>query len=277
LLIEEPEAFLHPEAVDKLYMLMAEVSRREAKQIVFTTHSPLLMERAGGKRLSICVRSREGSSRIVELTDYGERAFKDRGLLRSLMITPFAPGLSASSLLIVEGDDDEAVWKVLVRRSGFAPGSVVVVGDDGVNEATKLSVYLSDMEKAGVRGDPFLLVLDSDGRGDERLREAMTRGLREDQVFVLAKDEIEDYLIDARAIAQAFDITEELAASVISSSGGGKAGFERVIREVTTHTRIDHKIKARVAEFVEISGDLATVIDRLREFVQVEESTTDVR
>jgi hypothetical protein len=269
LLIEEPESFLHPQVAVDLFRLFAEVARRDNKQIVLTTHSPLLMEMAGAAALNIVVRDEDtGVSRIVRMNDAMDRVFRRRGLLRTFMFAPYGTGTMPAGLLIVEGPDDHEVWTKWLEREGLAEKNVAVIrGGDDVGDPVGLAVHLRHLSNAGIRTGPFLLVVDSDGDREARKSDLIGKGLEEGDIHVLARKEIEDYLLDADAIAGAFDRDSEEVALAIKQAGRGKEAFNQVIKDVCGFAKPQSQLKAMVAMKVELCDEVAEILGRMKRWV----------
>jgi len=267
LLLEEPESFLHPQATVDLFKLLEEKAEEQQKQIILTTHSPVLMELAGS-RLSVVVRDdATGVSDIVRLSRAGQKALTERGIMKSFMLAPFEPGLIPAGILIVEGADDVAVWSQWLGSADLAKKGVFAVkGGDGEGDAIKLAVYMQHLQDSGIRSGPFLLVLDSDDKKEDKRQHVLAQGLRDENFYVLERKELEDYLLDAAAISGEFQVEEAFVASEIEKARPGKEGLNSVVAAVSEQKgmpkseSVDSTMKGRIASRVACPDELQPVL-----------------
>jgi predicted ATP-dependent endonuclease of OLD family len=97
LAIEEPESHLHPEAIHKLRKVLEEIS--EKNQVIVTTHSPLLINRANIKKNLLVNQSRA-------------TAAKNIAEIREILGVKISDNLACASLIIlVEGEEDIKIIK----------------------------------------------------------------------------------------------------------------------------------------------------------------------
>lgn len=260
LLIEEPELFMHPQATVDLFQLCGEVAAGHDKQIVMTTHSPLVMELAG-TGLNVVARNDAGESSIVKLTTGAERGLRERGVMKSFMLAPYQPGVIPAGLLIVEGDDDEAAWSQWLATAGLAERGVIAVkGGAGDGDAINLALYMAHLRDAGIRSGPFLLVVDADGPLDRREGDLKARGLKEIDFHVLRKGELEDYLLNAEAISSVLDGDVGKVSSALARKRG-KEGLNLVLQQVFGRSAADSTLKGLIASRIEPYDDLLDVIE----------------
>ncbi len=64
IIIEEPERNVHPYLISKIVAMMKDVSERQHKQIIVTTHNPEVVKYAGEKYIIIAKRDKEGFTEI---------------------------------------------------------------------------------------------------------------------------------------------------------------------------------------------------------------------
>lgn len=166
LLIEEPEAHLHPQRQLRLMQFLqdqADVERPDGQkiQIIVTTHSPNL---ASASRLDNLVMIQDGKAfplnsgrTMLEQSDY-------RFLERFLDVTK-ANLFFARGVVIVEGDGENILLPTLARLIGcdFAEHgvSVVNVGHTGLLRFARI-FQRSDPERDGVINVPVACVADLD-------------------------------------------------------------------------------------------------------------------
>ena len=267
LLLEEPESFLHPQASIELFKLLEAKAKEQEKQIIMTTHSPILMELAGPRLSNVVRDDSTGASTIVRLPRAGQKALAERGIMKSFMLAPFEPGFIPAGMLILEGDDDVAVWTHWLAAAGLSKRGVVAVkGDNGEGDAIKLAIFMQHLAYSGIRGGPFILVLDSDGDQRAKRQVVIGQGLGPDSLYVLERKELEDYLLDSSAISREFDVSEEFVASEIERARKGKEGLKSVIAAVSKSKgmprseRYDSTMKGRIASKMKCPDELKTVV-----------------
>lgn len=270
LLLEEPESFLHPQATVDLFSLFSQMAHDEEKQIILTTHSPVLMELAGSS-LSLVTRDDEtGQSTIIRPPPAAQRALKRRGVMKSFMFAPLEPGFIPAGLIIVEGDDDVAVWSQWLAGAGLASkGVLVMTGGGGEGDAVGLALYMQHLHDSGIRAGPVLLVVDSDGDQQAKAASIASKGLREESYRVLAKKEIEDYLFDASAISEEFDIDVKSAGRKVSEAKQGKEGFNEIVASIRVDKGLppggaDATIKGQVALRISPDQEIEDILNFFR-------------
>lgn len=64
IIIEEPERNIHPYLISKIVSMMKDVSERQHKQIIVTTHNPEVVKYAGEKHIIIAKRDKDGFTEI---------------------------------------------------------------------------------------------------------------------------------------------------------------------------------------------------------------------
>ncbi|AJJ12733.1 AAA domain protein [Yersinia rohdei] len=166
LLIEEPEAHLHPQRQLRLMSFLQEQAKQERAdhqriQIIVTTHSPNLASDLhldnialieGGRAFPLC----KGKTKLSP-SDY-------RFLERFLDVTK-ANLLFARAVMIVEGDAENILLPVLARLLGrdFHHHGVSVVNVGGLGLGRYARIFMrQDPEKDGVINVPVACITDMD-------------------------------------------------------------------------------------------------------------------
>jgi hypothetical protein len=273
ILLEEPDAFLHGEVALELFQLCEKIGHEQAKQVIVTTHSPIIIEMTPADRLNVVVRDANGESQVVHSTDQIQRALDRHGVLRSFMLTPYRPGVIPAALLIVEGDDDEAVWTSLLSwEANPALRGVTILPAGGEENAKSITLYLRHLADSGVHSIPFLMVLDGNGHVEQKAAGLRAAGLREDNFVLLRRGELEDYLLDAQAIAGALNVTESQVTPHLARANG-KNGLDRVVSAVTGRTgATDSATKGIIARHLKPTDELDDVLHFFREQPQQQQS-----
>jgi hypothetical protein len=185
--------------------------------------------------------------------------------LRQLVppISEIESGRPLVCVVFVEGDDDWAVVsEFLTRQAGKDLRDfgvhIIKPNGGGREKAVDSAKYLAKtvMRIINLR-IPYLIVLDGDATNWIRTR----KDVEADEVFILSKKEIDSYLLDERALARAFNITEKLVAQQLrATKGAGKEKLEHVIR--TFGLRSTPEIKQMIARhLVRVPDDFVKMFE----------------
>lgn len=161
LLIDEPEAFLHPTLAYLLGTAVGKCSMR--KQIICSTHSADFLRGCldSVKELNLLrlTRDRGGSVHVFE--EHQLRKMQNVPLLRTAGVMS---GLFFNAVVVVEGDSDEAFYREINYRLADAPGyqalnNALFVTSHGVDSEYKI---ISILRKTGI---PAASIVDFDFLG----------------------------------------------------------------------------------------------------------------
>lgn len=238
LMIEEPEIHLHPEATYKFLSLIEKICEDDSKQILITTHSPMLVDAISFDKIHI-VTKQNGATDVKSFKDFTviEKKLVKQGILKSWLLLPQAKSLPSEKFILVV-EDNVKVWGKFIGKSNLFPNpeEIKVIpgktnGEGGWNEAVKTGSLLKLLKSMGVLSLPFVIVLDSDNKKsgkEEKLRE---EDLSEKEYHILEKKEIEDYLLDPLAISKltSRDI-KEVTEAIDGTRGGGKEKLGKVFK-----------------------------------------------
>ncbi|MEX2237700.1 MAG: AAA family ATPase [Dehalococcoidia bacterium] len=136
LLIDEPEAFLHPPQAKRLGRALGAISRERDRQFILATHSTDLLQGAisGGAAVVVCRITRQGSETQASVLQSEEiRELWAKPLMRS---SAAIDGLFHEGVVVCEGDSDARFYEALMRhldRSGTLgrPADVFFVHGNG--------------------------------------------------------------------------------------------------------------------------------------------------
>ena len=189
-LIEEPEAHLHPHAVFEL----AELLKEGGRQVVATTHSPLLAASVAPEALLLVRRSPDGDQSIlgfgpVERDEDDERRTRKPGFYASEMekLTrqaerPFGDLLFASAIVIGDGATERAFLPPVLREAmGPLAHGISVIDSGGMNDPIVRAVikFARHVEV------PLVVFADADRAGRERVGSLVAEGLLDESLEVV--------------------------------------------------------------------------------------------
>ncbi|WP_280403272.1 ATP-dependent nuclease [Nocardia brasiliensis] len=134
LLIEEPEAHLHPQLQD-LLMRFLEASGQHKSQVVVTTHSPNLASSAKAERLTVLNRTPTAKSQLIGrcIGDFDLASQNLDHLRRFLDVTKSAL-LFSRGVILVEGVAEQLLIPAIAERMGLslAAAGITVVNVEGL-------------------------------------------------------------------------------------------------------------------------------------------------
>jgi predicted ATPase len=211
--VEEPETNLHPGAQRALLALLREWS--SDRLFIVSTHSSVFLDRSATTATTFLVEREQGRSTLRSLTKEPSEALSALGVQLSDVLT-------ADRLLLVEGDPDREILTVWFPTLLSDPRVEVAIGHGGDNArfAGTLEEWLRALDRQYRRH--VLYVRDRDELSTahlDRLEKAST-------VHVLQRRELENYLLDADAVAAAL-----VNRGIVDASTVDLQAVERALRE----------------------------------------------
>jgi predicted ATPase len=269
LLIEEPEMHLHPDAVHKFLSSVEKISSEDHKQVLITTHSPVLLDAVSFDKI-FTVLKESGKTTVEQLKGQqaAENMLFQAGIPKSWLLLSEMPLF----LLIVEGRDDNKIWRRFLQKTGMNlitnRVSVVSPGDSedkngGYKEAIKLGIFI---KKARIP-TPFMIVLDSDGerRRVEKEKELRQARIPTDKYYILNEKEIESYLLDPVGIS---GVTTKNVSEVEEAMSNSKRGGKEKLDDVFTNLGLDKppaETKALIVlHMANIPDEIVSIIDKIK-------------
>ncbi|WP_419837531.1 ATP-dependent nuclease [Candidatus Poriferisodalis sp.] len=174
-LVEEPESHLHPHAIIEVAGLLS----AERRQVVATTHSPLLAASVAPESLRLVRRDRAGLHQAV---DFGPAESRDHGALRTkqpslyasemekltrLVERPFGELLFARAVVIGDGATERAFLPPVLRDAlGSLAHGVSVIDSAGMNA----DVVQAVVKFARHVEIPVVVFADNDAAGRQAVR-----------------------------------------------------------------------------------------------------------
>ena len=117
LLIDEPELFLHPQAIELLRSSLKTLSSK-GYQVVFTTHSPFMIEQEDIPFTNIVRKNANGTHVEVRLKEAIEKVLDSHDSQARLLFETYNLGqiLFSDYVLIAEGDTERHVLPSLIKK-----------------------------------------------------------------------------------------------------------------------------------------------------------------
>lgn len=269
LLIEEPEMHLHPDAVHRFLSLVEKISSEDHKQILITTHSPILLDAISFDKISTVLKE-SGKTTVEQLKGKQavEKMLSRAGIPKSWLLLSEMPLF----LLIVEGRDDNKIWRQFLQKTGIdlttKRVSVVSPGDSedkngGYKKAIEMGIFI---KKARI-STPFMIVLDSDGKnsGAEKEKELIQEGISKEKYHILDGKEIESYLLDPGGIS---GVTTKNMSEVEEAMSNSKRGGKEKLDDVFKNLGLDKppaETKALIVlHMAEIPDEIVSIIDKIK-------------
>lgn len=173
IVVEEPEAFLHPAAQECLRDELLEVGVAAHAPVVVTTESPFVVPRVADARVIALARDDRGRTRVVGESAGDEPSsavlgglFRDGGIASVLDRTSRIPA-GSTGVLVVEGGTDEAYLRIAAHVLGRADEleTVAIQPAGGALPAALLSLVLRAETDL-----PVLVLFDNDDPGQRAAR-----------------------------------------------------------------------------------------------------------
>lgn len=116
LLIDEPELFLHPQAIELLRGSLKALSKK-GYQVIFSTHSPFMIEQADIPITNIVRKRDEGTKVETRLQEALERALADHDAQARLLFEThnLSQILFSDTVIIAEGDTERYILPTLFQ------------------------------------------------------------------------------------------------------------------------------------------------------------------
>lgn len=153
LLVEEPEAHLHPQLQELVHSFFETNSNKDNVQVIYTSHSPTLISRIGIDKIVLLF---ENKHRIGCLSLSGsELNYNDKYYLERYLDVTKSQMLFAKGIIFVEGICEALILPCLAKMIDcpFDKYAVTVVNIDGVSfePFSKLLCYANDPQRQTIK------------------------------------------------------------------------------------------------------------------------------
>ena len=201
ILIDEPQSFLHPGAIRKLFEVFKQEERHK-HQYVITTHSPTVITACSP--CNVVLLRRDGNESKAEIIDMNET-----NALR-LSLSEIGASLSdvfgAERILWVEGKTEELCFRLIVQKLikiellGTDILAVRSVGDlTGRHKEIVLDIYKNLSRGRGLLPPALGFCFDREGLSEAEMRELQSES--NDLIHFIPRRMFENYLLNTDAIA----------------------------------------------------------------------------
>lgn len=199
LVVDEPEIYLHPDLQRRLFKLLRSIG----KQIILATHSVEIINEAEHDEVVLINRARKSAKRVGDIDGLQDALFS----IGSAQNIHLAKLSKDRRVLFLEGQDYKLLRKFASRAglSALAEDvNLTIVPIGGFTQRQKIEDAAWTFEKVLRAEISIASLLDRDYRPSEEIDELLG-SVREKipNFFVLGSKEIENYLLNPKAISKA--------------------------------------------------------------------------
>lgn len=173
---------------------------------------------------------------------------------------------SSCCRILVEGKDDKYILDSFLSKAGLIEFEDYYIFSgyelgNGFN-AVKTAVHLLKGLKIAL---PFIALVDSDNKLYEHTQLLRSVGASDDEIFVLKKSEIEDYIIDSKALSVIISESETDIQEIINKTSlSGKELLNSIFHHFQ-FPRPKTETKRAIAEkIIETSDEIQEIIEKVR-------------
>jgi energy-coupling factor transporter ATP-binding protein EcfA2 len=217
IIIDEPQSFLHPAAIRKLFEILKENSQH---QYIVTTHSPIIISAAEVQTI-LLVRKNGWESTITTLNP---NKLEEAEIVLMEVGARLSDVFGADNILWVEGHTEEVCFPKILSAIAKQPLNGTVIkgvlhtGDfEKKNRRHAVQVYSRLSQGGGVVPPAFDFVFDRESH-DESFFEEL-RKISGKKIRVLKRRMYENYLLNPTAIATVMSSLENFSDTPVSAAG----------------------------------------------------------
>lgn len=184
LLLDEPEAFLHPKQARVLGRLLGELSRDRSAQIIVSTHSSEFMwgVMSGNERANVLRLNRSGDN--TKYTQVSAETLEELTKSPLLSSQPVLESLFHQGIVVCEGDPDRAVYQFVAHRIIAKEGEDLLFIHTNGKHAADMPIEL--LKNIGV---PVAVIVDIDIINNKTPLDKIVKALTEEQILSELEDQ----------------------------------------------------------------------------------------
>lgn len=283
ILLDDPGVYLHPSGQKDLLDTLERIS--QSNQIIFSTHSPFMVDRKKLKRTRI-VSKKKGKGTLIEEKYYKSDYDALQPIRAAIGMTIGDSLFFSKKNLLVEGYSDELILGAMsdiCSKEGKICIDTSNIAILPVNGANKMPYFATLLEKENI---DYLILLDEDKKGRDIANELKEKfSINENKIITLGiigekgeDKEIEDlinidFYLHALNLAYKKEFQEKLEKESINKKDLPKASFggvKRFFREkqIEENKRID-KIKAAKKIYDLIAENRLPNKDTISDFAEI--------
>jgi putative ATP-dependent endonuclease of the OLD family len=201
-LLDEPEIHMHPSLVKRFISIIQQISSQ--KQIILTTHSvPLINSVKPEKILSLKYFPEEKGIIVNHIKQKKEILNVLNEIGFEFDNDLFQDGPKSKTVVFVEGKSDRKYLLTFAKKFKNDLGiddnfiEPMVIDMEGCGDAFKYATVIKKLRDIDTK---FIIVLDKDEKEEEY--EKLQEELKENELHIWNKREIENYLLDIKAISK---------------------------------------------------------------------------
>lgn len=237
LLLDEPDAHLHPDNQRKLAQKLLEISESRGVQIIISTHSRHLYDQLD-EQAQICWIS-EGSLNLEEHIETRDVLMR----LGALDKIDIANGIQTKLIVLTEDADQEPI-KAILTSSGIKLSETEVLSYEGCSDIKTANILSEYIHKHHPK-IPIVVHRDRDYNTDDEIELIKTK-YSEDikQTFITKGTDLESYFVNAAHIHRLYpnDLSEIEATALVNDA---IAEVKDKSIDIYTNVLCDNSLKAK--------------------------------
>lgn len=255
IVIDEPQSFLHPGAIRKLFeILRTDFSQH---QYIITTHSPIAITSCNPQ--TILLVRKEGFESKIDVIDPKKNS--DMKLYLEELGASLSDVFGADKVLWVEGDTEKNCFPIIIEKLvkkplyGVTIASVRHTGDfDKKDSHLTIEIYKRLTESNSLLPPALAFIFDKEKRSEKDIEDLVRQGKLDgkETIFFIDKMMFENYLLNPKAIHHLINS--------IDGFNDDKIGLEKIQNWMEIYNKENskngvHGAKALELLFKELSGN----------------------